>query len=175
MFMFDTGKVSRERALKRRHSRHCAALFAAGVLALTGAAQASGSGLLDSLFKRDGDELLQPEKAFRFKASPTGPSTLSVVLQPAPGYYLYRDRTVVKVKDSPGFSLKAVQLPRGEFKDDPNFGRMEVHRSAMDVRVELDRRPGAKNLQLEVTYQGCHEKRGVCYPLTTSSAKLAMP
>lgn len=172
--MIEFEKASSAWVLRWRGSAHCAALLAAGVFALAGG-HAHGGGLLDSLFKRDGDELLQPEKAFRFKAAPTGPSTLSVVLQPAAGYYLYRDRTVVKVKDSPGFGVKSVQLPRGEFKDDPNFGRMEVHRNAIDMRVELDRKPGAKQVQLEVTYQGCHEKRGVCYPLTTSLVQLAMP
>ncbi len=155
-------------------SRDWAALLLTSVV-MGATSQAHGGGLFDSLFKRDGDDLLQPEKAFQFKVAPIGSSTVSVVLQPAPGYYLYRDRTVVKVKDSPGFAIKSVQQPRGEMKDDPNFGKMEVHRTPVDVRVELDRKPGAKSLQLEVTYQGCHEKRGVCYPLTTSVARLAMP
>jgi len=138
------------------------------------AGQVQAGGLLD-LFKRSDDDLLQPEKAFRVKASPAGASVVAVVLQPAPGYYLYRDRTVVKVKDSPGFSVRTVEQPRGEMKDDPNFGKMEVHRTPVEVRVHMERRPGANTLQLEVTYQGCHEKRGVCYPLTTTLTQLSMP
>jgi thiol:disulfide interchange protein DsbD len=160
--------------MTRVRSPAWAALLVSSVVLVT-SSQAYGGGLFDSLFKRDGDDLLQPEKAFQFKAAAIGSSTVSVVLQPAPGYYLYRDRTVVKVKGSPGFAIKSVQQPRGEMKDDPNFGKMEVHRNPVDVRVEVDRKTGAKSLQLEVTYQGCHEKRGVCYPLTTSIARVTMP
>lgn len=143
------------------------------------AQQSSAPGLkqrLESLLSgAKEDELLEPEKAFRAKATVKSPSTLAVELIPAKGYYLYKDRARFVLKDAGGAAIKTVKFPAGEIKDDRTFGRMEVFRKPFQVDIALDRAPTVKNMTLVVSYQGCHEKTGVCYPPGESVLNLSLP
>lgn len=137
---------------------------------------ASGAnGLMDSLFgKRVADDFLPPEKAFRVRLGVSGPTTLIATFEPAPGYYLYRERIGLRLQGSPGVVIRRVQVPAGERKNDPNFGWTDVFRSPVQVMVELDRAPPAGRLAVVVSYQGCEERRGVCYPPAETEVTIAM-
>lgn len=137
---------------------------------------AGAEGLLDSLFKRRAaDDFLPPEKAFRLRIFPSGTTSLIAVLEPSPGYYLYRDRIQFSVIDSPGVSIRSVTLPKGEAKKDPTFGWTDVFRKTVEVPLELDRTVSARKVKVRAIYQGCEEKRGVCYPPTTVDFILDLP
>lgn len=121
------------------------------------------------------DELLEPEQAFKIKVAFKGPTTLFADLIPANGYYLYRDRIHFSIKNSNGVTIKAVKLPRGEIKNDRSFGKMETYKKPVQAEITLERSSNAKNFTLAASYQGCHEKTGVCYPPIATTINLALP
>lgn len=102
--------------------------------------------------------LLEPNQAFRYQLNPIDAKTLQVNFKVAPGYYLYRDRIIFKLKQQ---KLSSVEFPSGEFKQDPNFGRMEVYHHDFSVKLNLPFAPSQIE-QLQLSYQGCSEQ-GVCY------------
>ena len=121
------------------------------------------------------DELLEPEQAFKMKASFKDATTLVAEITPANGYYLYKDKIHFTVKDSPGVSIQMVKMPTGEIKTDQIFGKSETFKNPVLAENVLTRSPQAKTVTLAAGYQGCHEKSGVCYPPIDKSLKLSLP
>ena len=119
--------------------------------------------------------MLEPEQAFRLKTSFRNPTTLVAELIPASGYYLYRNRIRFAVKDSNGVAIQAVRLPAGKVKNDPTFGTTEVYEQAVPAEIALERAPTASRFTLVASWQGCHEKTGVCYPPANAELKLVLP
>lgn len=78
-----------------------------------------------------------------------------------PGSYLYRAMIGAKNPSSPDAPI-AVRTPQGEPKDDPDFGRQEVYRSAATAEISADDLKGLQ--EIAVTYQGCAEQYQLCYP-----------
>lgn len=111
-------------------------------------------------------EPLPPERAFNVSAQWADATTVQVKFEVTPNYYLYRERTLIALKDSPGRRLVSVQFPPTVMKNDPNFGPMAVYTKSFDVPVRLEGSP-SKPVNLLVRYQGCYEPIGVCYPPTT--------
>jgi thioredoxin:protein disulfide reductase len=110
------------------------------------------------------DEILPVDQAFQFDSDP--PSATGVVLHwhVTEGYYLYRDKIKVELPDATGITIGALELPKGEVKQDEFFGRMEIYKHDFQVRVPLSGHattPGP--VELKVTYQGC-ATAGICYP-----------
>lgn len=71
--------------------------------------------------------------------------------------------------------IQAVILPAGKVKNDPTFGRMETYEKPIQAEITLNRAPSARHLALVATYQGCHEKTGVCYPPLDKEVSLTLP
>lgn len=120
------------------------------------------------------DELLEPEKAFKSRISATGAGLL-VDLVPAKGYYLYKDKIRFALKDAKGVIIGAINLPKGEIKMDATFGKMEVYRYPVQVNIALERMATTRTITVVTSYQGCHEKTGVCYPPVVTSEKVLLP
>lgn len=120
-------------------------------------------------------EPLPPDQAFKLKVSVRGQNTLIAELAPAPEHYLYKSKLSFAVKNASGVTIRQVQLPAGEVKNDPFFGQMEVYRKPIKAEIALDRTPKAKGLTLLARYQGCNEKLGVCYPPIDKSVDLVLP
>lgn len=120
--------------------------------------------LLDQSKARSGDDFLSPDQAFQFALLPDGVSQVRLTWQIARGYYLYRDRIKVSTDDGSA-SLGAPQFPEGVVKNDEYFGRQVIYHDSLVVPVQISRggTPGAVQLKLHVTYQGCAEA-GLCYP-----------
>lgn len=76
---------------------------------------------------------------------------------------------------SPGVSIRSVILPKGEVKKDPTFGWTDVFRKTVEVPLELDRTVSGSKVKVRAIYQGCEEKRGVCYPPTLAEFILDLP
>lgn len=105
-----------------------------------------------------------PDQAFYLKAGrvDTGDVTLRWSIEP--GNYLYRESLEARLD---GKSL-TLDLPPGEAKDDPNFGRVMIFHDQIESRLSSLPSSGA----LLVSYQGCAEQ-GICYPRITKSVDLA--
>lgn len=80
----------------------------------------------------------------------------------ADGYYLYRDKLRFSV-EPPAAQAGGPTLPKGKMKNDEFFGRVEIYRGEVVVRVPV--RTPASNEPIVVTAvsQGCADA-GVCYP-----------
>ena len=134
----------------------------------------SGGGLLGA---RGGsvsaaDQALPAAQAFQVSARVEG-SSLRVTLAPAPGYYLYRNQIRVRTAAGSAVRLGAPVWPAARLHDDPEFGKVPVYFSAVDLRVPLtasaassaagSARGGSVSLPVTVDFQGCKDQ-GVCYP-----------
>ncbi|HVY05842.1 MAG TPA: protein-disulfide reductase DsbD [Burkholderiales bacterium] len=113
------------------------------------------------------EEFLPVEKAFTTEARSPDPLTVVVRLAPAESYYLYRDKIRITLDPGSGATIESVTLPRGETKQDPNFGKTEVFHQPVQAILKLKRTDANKlPAVLEVGFQGCSEK-GLCYPPAT--------
>lgn len=143
------------------------------------AQQSSAAGLQDKvkgLFSSAKEEdLLEPDAAFKFQVAAKSTGVLQADLIPANGYYLYKQRILFAIKNGNGVSIGAVKLPNGEMKTDQIFGRTEVYKKAIPVDLTLNGASKGKSITLVASYQGCHEKLGVCYPPIEKSVNLVLP
>ena len=116
------------------------------------------------------DNLLEPEKAFRFSATAVDGNAVEVRFAIAPGYYLYRERLSFSAEGNPGIRLGTAELPRGTPHKDEFFGQVETYRKAVAIRIPVD---GAGAFDLKVVSQGCADA-GVCYVPMESRAHLVV-
>ena len=119
------------------------------------------------------DEFLPGDEAFKLavQREPTGAVTAR--LEPAAGYYFYRDRIHFTAKGPEGDILLSTTLPRGEIKTDPSFGDVEIYHHAIEVQIATrDKSQDLAHAELTATYQGCSE-RGLCYPPITKTIAFA--
>lgn len=124
---------------------------------------------------RGSEDFLPPDQAFALATEVTDASTVTARIRIASGYYLYRDKTSVKLVSGDGTTLGTVELPRGQVKNDPYIGRTEIIHDELSVRIPLMRTKSAANdIALEIGYQGCAEK-GICYPPQTKKVSLRLP
>jgi len=121
------------------------------------------------------DALLEPDQAFRLKVAVKGPNTVLAELIPANGYYLYKERIHFSLKDANGVTINTVKLPSGEIKTDQIFGKTEVYKKTIPAEITVGRSAKANKLTLVASYQGCHEKLGVCYPPIEKTVNLTLP
>ena len=115
-------------------------------------------------------DLLEPEKAFRFSARVLDATNIEVRYQIADGYYLYRERFAFAAE--PGVQLGAAKIPEGKKKKDEFFGEVQTHRGELRIVVPVEVAPDGK-VALSVTSQGCADV-GVCYVPMDSKIQLAM-
>ena len=115
-------------------------------------------------------DFLAPDQAFRFQATSITQDQAELSWKIADGYYLYHDQFKVLDQQRP---LK-LSLPPAQEKDDPNFGRTQVHYGRVHTQIKLK-----PNQSLTVQWQGCAES-GLCYPvqkttITTDAEGLLPP
>ncbi|MGD9600174.1 MAG: protein-disulfide reductase DsbD [Gammaproteobacteria bacterium] len=142
--------------------------FVAGILLCAWLPGALANALLDRLDGLGGTpraplrEFLPPDEAFRLVPAEAG-GILALTFEIAPDYYLYRDKMKVEAA-GPGVDVGTAELPAGEPKDDPEFGRVAIYRETVQVRVPVTVTAGGEAAPaVRVTYQGCAED-GICYP-----------
>ena len=122
-----------------------------------------------------GNAPLPEEQAFGFEAIAYDGDTVLLRFTPAPGYYLYRDRTSMKLTGAEGISLQAPRWPAGKPYKDEYFGDVVVYFDQVEVAVPLKRAHAqAAKATLEVTFQGC-QTDGICYPPMTRKVALDIP
>ncbi|MBI5891773.1 MAG: protein-disulfide reductase DsbD [Nitrosomonadales bacterium] len=107
-------------------------------------------------------KFLPADQAFALSVHAVDRQTLIASFKVTPGYYLYRDKTSFSVGGGKARIVR-VSLPKGEIKDDPNFGAIEVYHQSFQAEITLEKANPAKPLLLNASYQGCSDK-GLCYP-----------
>jgi thiol:disulfide interchange protein DsbD len=116
----------------------------------------------DFSFGSSKPKFLPADQAFGLSIEVCDKNALLANFRVTPGYYLYRDKISFSIADGKT-RIARVELPKGEEKDDPNFGRIEVYHQSIQARIALENADPAKPLTLNVSYQGCSDK-GLCYP-----------
>ena len=109
------------------------------------------------------EEFLDPEVAFVLTSEALSTSTIRLNWRIADKYYLYKQR----IKLEPASTeqpVGAIVLPKGESHYDEYFGEQEIYRASLDGTFSVP--PGAKSVDVNVTYQGCADA-GLCYPPIT--------
>ena len=117
------------------------------------------------------DDLLEPDKAFRFSALAIDARTVEVRYAIAEGYYLYRERFRFAAEPA-SVALGQPQFPKGEIHEDKFFGKQETYRKEVRIRLPVEA-AGAERMKLQVTSQGCADL-GVCYVPQVQSADLRL-
>jgi len=118
---------------------------------------------------------LPPEQAFGFEAIAGDGNTLLLRFTPAKGYYLYRDKTSLRLQNADGFTLGAPRWPQGVRHKDEHFGNVVVYFDQVDVPVPVGRtRTDAADIAVVATFQGC-QTDGICYPPMTRTVHVALP
>jgi len=115
---------------------------------------------------QSGEDYLLPDQAFQLSAAADGADAVLVKWKIADDYYLYRSKFKFSSND-PAVSLGEPGYPDAEIKDDEFFGRTEIYRQQVEIRVPLQRSDEqARKLELTAVYQGCADA-GLCYPPQT--------
>ncbi|OAX53224.1 protein-disulfide reductase DsbD family protein [Xanthomonas graminis] len=118
---------------------------------------------------------LPSDQAFGFEAIVGDGNTLLLRFTPAPGYYLYRDRTALALEGAAGIRTGLPRWPQGRSHQDEHFGNVVVYFDQTEVSVPLQRqRADAAEATLVATFQGC-QTDGICYPPMTRRVKLSLP
>ena len=119
-----------------------------------------------SLFTEDAEEeFLPPDVAFKLDLTAKDADNVTADFKIVPGYYLYKQRIKFAIKDATTGTITTTELPTGEIKDDPNFGKQEVYHHDFSANLKL---ASANNPIIQATYQGCSEK-GLCYAPQTKT------
>ena len=116
-------------------------------------------------------EFLRPEQAFQVSARADG-SDVVLTWQIAESYYLYRKRFKTKT-DTEGAEFGDMVIPTGTVKNNEYFGKSEVYRGAVSIRVPLRVSSDATEVAIAATSQGCADA-GLCYPPDTRQLRLAI-
>ena len=119
---------------------------------------------------------LPPEQAFGFEAIANSGDELLLRFTPAPGYYLYRDRTRLSATvGAQELTLGEPRWPQGVEHEDEHFGKVVAYFEPIDVPVPVQRAPGdSLDVQITATFQGC-ENDGICYPPMTRTLAVSLP
>jgi len=113
------------------------------------------------------EDLLEPEKAFRFSARATE-GAVEVQFAIADGYYMYRERFRFDAQGD--VRLGKPEFPPGIAHKDEFFGEMQIYRKAVRIRIPAQ---GEGRFDLKVVSQGCADV-GVCYVPMESRASLRL-
>ena len=116
------------------------------------------------------DEYLDPDVAFVLTADAQSTSNILLNWRIADGYYLYKQRIKLEPANA-AQPVGAIVLPKGEPHTDEYFGTQEIYRESLDASFSVP--PGAKTVDVKVTYQGCADA-GLCYPPITKNLSVSL-
>lgn len=103
---------------------------------------------------------LPADQAFALSVHAVDQQTLIASFNITPGYYLYHDKISFSTTDGKVIHLT---LPKGETKNDPNFGMIEVYHQSFQAELKVEKANIKQPLALNASYQGCSDN-GLCYP-----------
>jgi len=142
---------------------------------LPSSAPRAGGLRLPGLSSGPASEPLPDMQAFAFEAIVGDARTLLLRFTPAPGYYLYRDRSSFRIEGAGGIVPGTPRWPAGSQYHDEYFGDVVVYFDQIDVPLPLRRtRAQAADIRVVATFQGC-QTGGICYPPMTRTVALSLP
>ena len=149
----------------------------AAAAATGGSALSKLSSLSSSLGLGGHDDVLPPDEAFQLNLDVVDGNTVKASWVIASKHYLYRDKFNVKLKDAQGVQLADVIIPPGETKEDKVLNQtLQVFHNHAEAEIKLARsQKDPLNITLELTYQGCAEETGICYPPIKKEKVLTLP
>ncbi len=112
--------------------------------------------LLQQLIPASKPQFLSADQAFTITTT-QNKNTLAVTLQPAAGYYLYKDKIRIETGKTP---VVTPDLPAGEQHLDEFLGTTEIYRQPVSFTLSFN--SIAKQASVIIHYQGCTP--GLCYP-----------
>lgn len=119
-------------------------------------------------------DALPEDQAFKFAALAAGSDRLLIRFEVAPGYYLYRDKTVLRL-EAEGARLGTPQWPPAQDHEDAHFGKVAVYFQSPEVNVPVVRtQEGAQRVTVHAEFQGCKDL-GICYPVMRRAVELELP
>ena len=117
---------------------------------------------------------LPPEQAFGFSATVKDANTVLTHFKIEPTYYLYRDKIHLTIKSGTA-KISTLKLPKGDLKNDPNFGEMMVFHDSFQAELALiNTSASPQKITIDASYQGCSEN-GLCYPPINKIVTLQLP
>ena len=118
---------------------------------------------------------LPEDQAFKFEAIVNSPEELLLRFTPAPGYYLYRDKSTLAI-DGVNVVAGDPRWPAGQSHSDEYFKNVVVYFDQIDVPLPMRRLTdtAAQTIVLHATYQGC-QTDGLCYPPIKHDVTLQLP
>ncbi len=116
------------------------------------------------------NEPLAADEAFKFSVEALDAKNLLVSWDIHSEYYLYHDKFFI---DAEGAEIDKVDFPKGKIKDDPLFGKVQIHKGRLTVKVPL-RNIQKQTINFTAKYQGCWAG-GICYPPQEKNVSLTLP
>ena len=116
------------------------------------------------------DEPLQADKAFKFSVKAKDANTLIATWDIHKEYYLYHDKFFIDVK---GAEFGEITFPKGKIKDDPLFGKVQIHKGKLSVELPLTNIE-SQTINFTAKYQGCWTG-GICYPPQEKNVDITLP
>jgi len=119
--------------------------------------------------------LLPVEQAFRVEANAVDRDTVTFEFKIAKDYYLYRKQIKTKAV-TPGLTLNALDLPRGEQKHDEFLGDVEVYHNGFTATQHVSAPADLNQIAIELRYQGCHQvDPKICFPPQKVTQLVSLP
>lgn len=115
-------------------------------------------------------EPLPVDEAFKFEAFAKNGSAITVLWNIHADYYLYHDKFFFEIQ---GADIDGIDIPKGKVKDDPLFGKTEIHKGTLSIDLPL-KNISSQSVKLTAKYQGCWEG-GVCYPPVEKNINVVLP
>ena len=117
------------------------------------------------------EEPLPPEQAFRLSARVLDARTIVVRYDVQRGYYMYREKFAF---EAPPANLGPPVVPPGTPKEDPIFGRVDINRGRVDIRIPIQEGGTVPAvLRVKAISQGCADL-GICYPPQEQTVELRL-
>ena len=125
--------------------------------------------LFSTLVFANEEELLPPEQAFALSTTLGSDDQIDLSWDIADGYYLYKQKLKLDLNGQV-IDYSELELPEGIPIEDPLFGLVTIYKN--ELKFAIQNQSAVSPANLTVTYQGCHEPLGICYPPQTDSFNL---
>ena len=120
------------------------------------------------------NEILPPDEAFKLSTESTE-NGFTASWQIAEGHYLYQDKMAITTA-SPDVATGTLTLSPGKEKDDPIFKKvLTVYHNFAEVSLPYKTTNAGKDATFKVSYQGCSEISGICYPPQEAEFSVRLP
>lgn len=134
-------------------------------------AEQTNTGNVKSFLDGETDDFLTPDQAFKLNILAIDANTLNAEFIVADGHYLYRDKIKFSAKNN---EITETNFPKGDIKQDPNFGETEVYHQNISILIKLKQDLSTEqNIAIDASYQGCSEK-GLCYSPIKKTLEIAI-